>query len=531
MQADLIGEVKHNLRAVQVDFNKEKKEVHAWFYFDGEISDADRDLASYLFGQATNDCDSDFRGSDHVERLDYPQEIPLRGYYAYLRDESFLPQGTVVTNFGKNKNEVILKRHLNERAYLLLRVQDALLGHIQPHLREVQTSLNEWKKILYFWFYYDKPLSSPYTDAIKQVIQKSASHFDSKYNVEETISKLEYPASTPQIGIPVYQRNRNTFISRNENDVPRENRYDLGYLLKRTQEGLLGKVTPHLRAVKVGIDQHKEIWYSWFYYDRGIKNEEKQLASEALRYYPFGYTKEEYLERLDHPAPIPHIGRYAYLRYEPSTSYQESQFEKLQSSLLNHLNGLEKEPNLRAVKADINEADKTIYFWFYFLEGTSEQNLKCVRKVIQETAAYFESEYSIEDCIEELPFSKKIPDVGWQIFPKEEKEVDITHELIDWGEWSRPTYSLLLHVQKELLGKVRPHLRAVKSALDDSKKLWYIWFYFDGEVQDIDYELSHRVVESISAFLHYRAIEYIERLDFPHKIPLIGDYAYLRHEK
>ena len=87
MQNALLDVVTPELRAVVVDVDKEKKLLYIRFYYHGKISEELLDLWDCAITEASADLGPDCILDNDVERLDYPNEIPFRGRYAYLRKE------------------------------------------------------------------------------------------------------------------------------------------------------------------------------------------------------------------------------------------------------------------------------------------------------------------------------------------------------------------------------------------------------------------------------------------------------------
>ncbi|MBI5346060.1 MAG: hypothetical protein HZB76_02835 [Chlamydiae bacterium] len=89
----------------------------------------------------------------------------------------------------------------------------------------------------------------------------------------------------------------------------------------------------------------------------------------------------------------------------------------------------------------------------------------------------------------------------------------------------------LLAAQNALLDTITPQLRAVTVDLDIEKTIFYMNFYYDGEVSDELIELWDCAESEASADLGLFFVESeIVRLDYPNKIPVKGKLAYLRKE-
>src|SRR5579863_9053632 len=88
VQRALLDAVTPELRAVVVDVCKESDWLYIRCYYDGDVSEKLIDLWECAITEASADFGPDCVLDDGVERLDYPEKIPLRGRYAYLRKES-----------------------------------------------------------------------------------------------------------------------------------------------------------------------------------------------------------------------------------------------------------------------------------------------------------------------------------------------------------------------------------------------------------------------------------------------------------
>ena len=86
-QRALLGVITQELRAVIVDLDNEKNVVYIRFYYHGEISEELIDLWDCAITEVIAAMDLEYVLDQGIERLDYPQKIPVRGRYAYRRKE------------------------------------------------------------------------------------------------------------------------------------------------------------------------------------------------------------------------------------------------------------------------------------------------------------------------------------------------------------------------------------------------------------------------------------------------------------
>lgn len=89
-QRALLGNVSQNLRGVCVDVSKNIISIH--FYYDGSISESDRESSEHAIDQILGDVfdpslkeKMEFRTP--IKRIDYPQKMPLIGHWVYYRKE------------------------------------------------------------------------------------------------------------------------------------------------------------------------------------------------------------------------------------------------------------------------------------------------------------------------------------------------------------------------------------------------------------------------------------------------------------
>ncbi len=86
-QRALLGAVVPALRVVLVEVDNKLNVFYIRFYYDGLVSQDLIDLWHSAITEASAGLDPNYDLDDGVERLDYPQKIPVRGCYAYLRKE------------------------------------------------------------------------------------------------------------------------------------------------------------------------------------------------------------------------------------------------------------------------------------------------------------------------------------------------------------------------------------------------------------------------------------------------------------
>ncbi len=87
VQRALLEAVTPELRAVVVDVCEEENLFYVHFYYHGAVDEKLIDLWECAITESSADFGPDSILDAGIERLDYPQKIPFRGRYAYLRHE------------------------------------------------------------------------------------------------------------------------------------------------------------------------------------------------------------------------------------------------------------------------------------------------------------------------------------------------------------------------------------------------------------------------------------------------------------
>ncbi|MCT4713942.1 hypothetical protein MUA01_02905 [Enterobacteriaceae bacterium H18W14] len=86
LQRALLGKVTENIRGVIASLDENN--ILLTFYYDGAITEEDKENASEIETEVIADFDEEFTIDTSVKRFDYPQPIKLdNGFLVYLRKE------------------------------------------------------------------------------------------------------------------------------------------------------------------------------------------------------------------------------------------------------------------------------------------------------------------------------------------------------------------------------------------------------------------------------------------------------------
>ncbi len=190
MQSALLREVTPELRAVVVDLDKDEQILRVRFYYDGEASEKMIDLWDCAISEGSADLGPEFLLEAQIERLDYPQKIPPRGYYAYLRKES---------DSSNHKDGLCRKVKITEisTGYALLAAQHALLGVVTPELRAVVVDFDKEEPLLYIRFYYDGEVPEKLIDLWQCAIKEASLDFGPNCRLDGGVERADYPKTFP----------------------------------------------------------------------------------------------------------------------------------------------------------------------------------------------------------------------------------------------------------------------------------------------------------------------------------------------
>lgn len=185
VQSSLINAVTPQLRAVTVDIDDR---LILRFFYDGEVTEELADVAS-LVGTEVNH--PDYLNSEHILRLDFPQEVPIQGKLAFLRKEPVLPKFT-------RENRSFLLKEIPPLAVLRLDMQEALLGKVTPDLRWVVVGIDAEKKQLEFWFFYNGEITEEKRFLATAAIEEASVSFPG-YERESHIERCDFDFRLPEI--------------------------------------------------------------------------------------------------------------------------------------------------------------------------------------------------------------------------------------------------------------------------------------------------------------------------------------------
>lgn len=198
VQRALLDAVVPSLRAVTLDVDEKNKQFFISFFYDEEVTDELFDLAS-VAGTETGVSLPEYFTNEEITRLDFPAEIPKRGWFVYFRKEPVLP------HFEKRDLKPLIGRIIPIGIFML-EMQQALLGRVTPALRRVVIGIDTEKKILRFFFYYDGEISTENFELASSAIEEASALF-SGFQVEKRIARVDYPSKIPPDGERlVYER-------------------------------------------------------------------------------------------------------------------------------------------------------------------------------------------------------------------------------------------------------------------------------------------------------------------------------------
>lgn len=204
----------------------------------------------------------------------------------------------------------------------LLILQGSLANCVIPTLRAIALDIDRKKRKILILFYYDKENVYELEDFVSTLLVEVDTYAE-QYSQHYEILQLDLPKKIPSHDkfaflryepiLPEIKRENRLFLLQ-------ENFPHLSIFRLDMQEALLGKVSPALRYVSVGIDTNKRKLIAHFIYDGEISELNYKLAAAAIQdsriSFP-DYEMDSLIERVDYPNDFQHQGNsLAYWRQE-----------------------------------------------------------------------------------------------------------------------------------------------------------------------------------------------------------------------
>jgi hypothetical protein len=244
---------------------------------------------------------------------------------------------------------------------------------------------------------------------------------------------------------------------------------------------LWDEVTPQLRAATVELCDSKKTYNMCIYYEGDASETQLDLwdcvICEASADFNFFYEQLQSITRIDYPSPIPQTGRLVYLRKEPLKSY------------------LAQDPQPEIKVTRVFKSQETDDYLFI-----NPIDLKTYPSSLQ--------------LIQTIDGKETYKTARPSSIPKE----------------PYPSSYAILSLQKALLGKVIPELRAVITEVKEGSNHVFVRFFYDTPlIQEILLEWEEALSEVMADFGEgYTFDMALAFLPHPNPIPFQGRYVYLR---
>lgn len=210
----LFDVVTPELRAVVIDLVGNV--YYMRFYYEGDVEEDLIELWNCALTESSADMGPDCITDEAIERLDAPQDIPIRGGLAYLRKEhdvSHVDKKEVLSfEWGRNLVLEQLKRDafifategLKSYGAALLAGQHALLGVVTPELRSVTVDIDNAS--FNMRMYYDGQVDQTQIEEWERAIEHAWKLIGEEYVLDGKVERLDFPQEIPVQGRLIYQR-------------------------------------------------------------------------------------------------------------------------------------------------------------------------------------------------------------------------------------------------------------------------------------------------------------------------------------
>lgn len=184
LQEGLGNSVTPQLRAIPLNIDEINHELLPCFYYDGALTHELIELTNDILEEVDTYTEQIYFCRDSTLRLDFPEKIPVKGIFAFLRYERTLPE------FKKENRE--FWRNEFPFAAFRLDMQEALLEKVTPALRHVSVGMNVSEKKLISQFTYDGEISERDFNLATSAIQESRCTF-LDYEMDSYIERIDFP--------------------------------------------------------------------------------------------------------------------------------------------------------------------------------------------------------------------------------------------------------------------------------------------------------------------------------------------------
>lgn len=276
MQDALLGKVTPNLRCVSLSLKKSEKSIKATFYYDGEISPEQFEMASVAIKEGTSFF-FDYQIESAIVRADYPKYIGLRrpfreNHIVYMRKEPpLLADCWKERVFYALCNRIQIPSSLRALAF---RVEN-LTAYCSPD------------SVLFIYLFFGQKIEEADLDPIKKAIESlhQQEYFSTK-EYEIIVERKDFPEPLPSIGTYIFSRDTVVPKTFSLAEMIEHYAYHLAPSIVVSQ-ALLGKIIPLLREVVVNtLNEDVDVFFEFDRKEEEIGPWMEQVSAEIHKELP-----------------------------------------------------------------------------------------------------------------------------------------------------------------------------------------------------------------------------------------------------
>jgi len=188
-------EISAPLRAIFVSYGEAN--IHFDSYFDGEVSDEDRESMSCIETELIA-MDDERRNSYTVHRRDYPEPLPKGNLCVYARREATGGlNGDVSAVLERLAVAIKVKndREIQRGETVRIAIQEALIGKVSARLRKLLADFG--KTNLHLDCYFDGAVSDEDRESMACVEAELTAAFPNNHRITHTVQRVDYPELVP----------------------------------------------------------------------------------------------------------------------------------------------------------------------------------------------------------------------------------------------------------------------------------------------------------------------------------------------